>query len=218
MTLVETLMAAMLTSFTMRLAIDYPGCNTSVPINGITNAVRCYHCGEQLTLDATFWIDAFEPKQFAEAIGFAEGEGRETSVISGHRYRVSCGRRTPRCQGCKGPDLAVDTLAPMVEAGHCFCPGCGHAVALRAADALCRAIHPRSAIVVGEALVDPTVAAKTRPVLVACMNCAGALKVDGSTRTVTCSHCDQANYLPDGLWNQMNPVPRVQTFFLVCDV
>ncbi len=45
----------------------------------------------------------------------------------------------------------------------------------------------------------------------------GKLPVDGASRTVTCPHCSAANYLPDGLWLQLNPTPRVQAFFLVCD-
>jgi hypothetical protein len=49
------------------------------------------------------------------------------------------------------------------------------------------------------------------------LDCGGGLQVDGSQRSVTCAFCQASNYLPDGLWQELNPVPTVQAFFMVCE-
>ncbi len=204
----------------MRLSIDCSACNISVPVNGVVSSVRCYHCGETQSLDPAFWNNAFEAEYFGEALGFAEGEGKQISSIGARRYRLAYGRRTPRCQACKGPDLDLLSLGTLIEHGRCFCPACGQGIRLRLADELARAINTRAVMVVGETALsgaEQAMQAKTTPILFQCMGCGGALKVDGSTRAVSCEHCGNSNYLPDGLWNQLRPVPKEQVFFLVCE-
>jgi hypothetical protein len=108
----------------------------------------------------------------------------------------------------------------MVAGGRCFCPACGQGVRLRTPDAIVRAVNPRAWLVIGETSLsgsEQAIQRKSQPVLFACMGCGGTLRVDGSTRAVACEHCGQSNYLPDGLWTQINPVPKEQVFFLVCD-
>jgi len=36
-------------------------------------------------------------------------------------------------------------------------------------------------------------------------------------RTVICPYCQSSNYLPDSVWEKLNPVPKPQMFFLVFD-
>jgi hypothetical protein len=210
----------MLESFTMMLSVDCRACRMSLPVNGIVASIRCYHCGDVNPLDAEYWVGAFEPAYFAEALGFEQGEGRTVTSLGGSSSRIAYGRRTPRCQACKGPDLDLDRLATLVAGGRCFCPACGQQIRIRAADPLCTAINPWARFVVHEETEDDATRAlqqRTQPVLFACMGCGGGLQVDGSIRAVACSYCGNSNFLPDGLWNQLHPVPKPQAFFLVCE-
>jgi len=192
----------------------------SMPINGFVESVRCYHCGEINQLGVEFWQHAIERDNFAEALAGAEGEATDANVMSRYgNYQLAYGKRAPRCQACKGPDLDVNTLAGFVEAGRCFCPACGHQIRVRNADALVRAINDRAVGVVHETAAlggEHPMEARTQPVLFQCMGCGGGLTVDGSSRAVSCQFCNQSNYLPDGLWRQLNPVPKPAVFFLIC--
>lgn len=209
----------MLISFTFRIARECAACRISLPINGLVEQVRCYHCGEVNQLGTAWWQYVVEQNHLAGALNGAEGETHETRVLSRNgNYVYAYGKRTPRCQACQGPDLALDRLpAEAADDGQCFCPACGQTIRLRPADDLARAVCDRAVLLVGETAADTGLQARTKIHLFACMGCGGGLKVDGSTRSVECEYCKAANYLPDGLWNQINPVPKPQAWFLVCD-
>lgn len=208
-------------TFTLRISIDCHACRTSLPVNGFTTSVRCYRCNEVNALDLDgFWRSQLEPEYFAEALEMEQGDGREVTSMGGTSARVAYGRRTPRCQACKGPDLDPVPLSHFLSAGRAFCPACGTPIRLRLADDMIRAINPAARMVVGEDLEDDTTRAahqKTQPVLFACMGCGGGLQVDGSSRSVVCQYCNAPNFLPDGLWQQLHPVPKPTAFFLVCE-
>ncbi len=210
----------MFQSFVMQLMVDCGGCGSSVPVNGVCERVSCSRCGQDVELDGAFWKNAFEPGYFAEALGFEEGEGREVTQFGGHSAKIGYGRRRPRCQSCKGPNLEPEELAQTLAGGGCSCPACGQHIRIRPADELVRAIHPAARFMVGETVATGAAAElqkERQPVLLSCMGCGGGLEVDGSTRTVTCAYCNASNYLPDGLWQQLNPVPTMQAFFMVCE-
>lgn len=210
----------MFVSFTFRLSLDCSACHMAMPINGFAETVACYHCGEAHALGPAFWTDAIDKDNLAEAAGMGEGEGKVSTVMGRRKYELAYGRRTPRCQSCKGPDLDVAMLAQFAATGHCFCPACGHEIRVRAADDLVHAIDARATLVVGETTLDAAAQAatkRTKPMLFACMGCSAGLTVDGRTRAVTCQYCQASNYLPDGLWQQLNPVPKATVWFMICD-
>lgn len=210
----------MLESFTLQLSIDCHACRTSIPVNGLVPSVRCYQCGAEITLDAGFWTSTLGPDEWAEALACEPGDARMTTTLGHPQIRLVYGRRAPRCQKCKGPDLEPAHLVPMLQRGQCFCPGCGTTIRVRPADELCMQANPRARFVVHETAHDAAALAmqsKTTPVLFACIGCGGGLSVDGSQRQVTCTYCDASNYLPDGLWQQLRPVPTPEVFFLICE-
>ena len=133
---------------------------------------------------------------------------------------MAFGRSPPRCPRCSAADIDVDQLAAAAANGRCFCPGCGAPVPVRPADALTAAWNPYARLLVGEAAASEGRRAMERsaePVVVACMKCGGGLSVDGSTRAVACPYCRNSNYLPDALWQHLNPVPKPAWFFVVCE-
>ncbi len=208
----------MLESFAFRLSIECHGCRIPIPLNGVVPATRCYHCGEVNQFKPSFWLRALSGP-FQEAFGVAPGVMQTTgAVMTG--LRVEFGRRAPQCQRCKGPDVALDQIVSSAERGECGCPGCGEGVSVRRADDTCIAINSGARYVVNEQAPDAegrALQARTKPVVFACMSCGGSLQVDGSSRLVTCKFCSADNYLPDGLWQLLNPVPKPEVFFFVCE-
>ncbi len=205
----------MLVSFAVRLSADCRGCSTPIAVNGIVPSVLCYRCGQDNRFDAAFWTGSIgSAAELHEQFGMPV----DSSGSEGHRFSYE--RCAPRCQRCQGQELDLAAVAGVAAGGHAFCPQCGREHRLRAADELVRAAHPRALFVLGETALSPAEQAlqqRKTPVLIACMNCGGTLRVDGSTRTVACDHCSQPNYLPDGLWQQLNPVPKGELFFLICE-
>lgn len=205
-----------LVSLAMRLHTNCPGCQISNPINGIVSELRCYHCSDVFPLAPAFWTWVVHEDVFARAArqpGEELRSGRIAPVTWLHYMR-----RAPRCPTCKGPEIDVAGLRDLTDEGRCFCPGCGGAMRVRAADDLCRAIRRGAALVVGEtagAGGDAARPPRERPIMFACMNCGAGLAVDGSTRTVACDHCQTSSYLPDSLWRQLHPVPKPHDFYFL---
>jgi DNA-directed RNA polymerase subunit RPC12/RpoP len=208
-------------SFTMRMMLDCKGCGLPVPVNGVAERADCSRCGVSQAIPREVWSLCFCDDAFYTVMGYEAGRDAQ-GTMQGHGVSVSYahGRGRPRCQACQGPELDLDDLAKALGAGGVPCPACGDRITVRPADDLCRAINPESRFLVGETVASAEVEAlqkKRAPVVFSCMSCGGALQVDGSERTVTCSYCSSSNYLPDGLWQQLNPVPTASVFFLVCE-
>ena len=86
---------------------------------------------------------------------------------------------------------------------------------------MCRAINPRARILVGETALDEeaqALQAGTKPVLFSCLQCGAALRIDGTTRAVTCEFCSASNYLPDGVWMLLHPVPKPRPFHMLASM
>ena len=211
----------MLVSYTIQLSITCSACKQPVPVNGLVASLPCYHCGESQELSANFWKSALDHETMAAARAMKEGAAKSAMAITqGRMYELAYGHRSPRCHSCKGPSLELETVIGMTTNGHCFCPQCGHEIRIRAPDKLAHAVAGGAQALVGETSLDADAKAqnaKTTPILFPCMGCGGGLPVDGSHRQVSCPYCQAANYLPDGLWQQVNPVPKVQVFFLICE-
>ena len=204
-------------SFMIQVVAECPHCEGAIPVNGITSRIDCPQCDEKVGLGAKFWKDALEPGHFGEAAGMANGEGNEyRSVFSSQKVIV--GRRIPRCQDCKGPDLDPDALLGLIDQGSCTCPGCGRAIRVRAPDETCRAINPQARIMVHETVLrEGEKLDGTKPVAVPCVQCGAALHIDGASRTVECEFCHTSNFLPQELWLTLHPVPKPHVFFMVCE-
>ncbi len=216
-----------LISFSLRASTDCAGCRAPLPINGLVARVNCAKCGEAHTFDKGFWHGHIRHQRFVEAMQLPEGKTKTNTEMaigaSGmRRWELVYGRQLPHCPACATPpSLAIAALAGAVESGHCFCPACGHAVRVRAADGLAQTVHPSARFVVGETALTPeeqALARQTHPVMFKCEGCGAGLPVDGTKRLATCQYCQAGNYLPDGLWQELNPVPKPHTWFLVCEL
>jgi hypothetical protein len=207
----------MFETFSLRVSVECHGCRISIPLNGVIADSRCYHCGEVNAFDLLFWTRAIEPGVFTNAMQLAPGQTREIASLE-RGLHVEYGHDAPRCEHCKAQvDLA--TLESHVNEGGLHCASCGETIPLRAADSLCWALNSGARFVLNEqapGASGQSLQARTKPVVFQCMSCGGSLRVDGSTRLVSCQFCNNDNYLPDGLWQLLNPVPKPVPFFVVC--
>ena len=208
----------MLETFALRISIECHGCRIAIPLNGVVASALCYHCGEANAFDARFWASALASGTFASALELGVGETQTTDLPNGLRVEMS--RRTPWCERCKGGAIDLTNIATFAAHGSCACTACGQLIPVRRADAVCTACNAGARFVVNEqapGAAGQSLQARTKPVVFQCMSCGGSLHVDGAKRLVTCEFCKNDNYLPDGLWQILNPVPKPQTFFLVCE-
>lgn len=190
-----------------------------MPLNGIVPSARCYHCGELNTFDGQFWVDALERAIFDE--GFALPPFERRRAPEGDGFVVEYGPQPITCGRCLGAPIDPTSLAAAAARGAYDCTQCGASIRARVADPLSLAVYPATRFVVGETAVDASgqaLQAQGRPVVFQCMTCGGGLQVDGSKRLVGCQFCGADNYLPDGLWQLLRPVPKPEPFYLVCEV
>ncbi len=206
-------------SFMMSTGAPCSACQNLVPFNGITEEVDCPSCGNRVQLPRELWTKVFEPKYFFGATHMSEeGVGGDGQVLGRLSYRF--GRREPRCASCDHPQ-SLESLVNHVDQGGVPCPQCRAWVSVRPAPELAKALYGAAEYIVGEQLPDSAGRALDRerkPVSFACVQCGGGLSVDGSARTVECPYCQSSNYLPDGLWRELNPVPVMSEYYVVWDL
>ena len=202
--------------FQLRLSIDCPSCRNPLPIGGLYAEVGCTRCGDAVDLRPA-WPQLFGPRQQAWALGFEDDQVESVQRPAVHHASYSFGRQLPRCPGCQAA-LPVPLLTEGAAAGGIACPQCSAAVAVRAADAFAREIVPEAVLLVGEGGDGRALVPASAPVVFACMSCSGALRVDGTARVVSCQYCQADNYLPDGLWRTLHPVPKVEPFTVLIEL
>jgi hypothetical protein len=204
----------------LQLLGDCAECGYPVPIPGVVDRVVCCSCDAANPLDVGFWQQVLlGVSSLVSLRGFPVIEAFEL-VAGMARVRGRYGATLPACPACEGPPLDITALAGFAGAGACACPTCGQTLTVRTPDERTRLVAPYIVVIVGEPTPDPATAARdreVRPILFSCLGCGGTLRVDGTTRVVTCEHCAQPSYLPDGLWRQLRKVPRSRPFYLLCE-
>ncbi|MBC8043379.1 MAG: hypothetical protein IAF08_08025 [Rhizobacter sp.] len=56
---------------------------------------------------------------------------------------------------------------------------------------------------------------EAKPEIFQCPTCSAALKVDGSSRMITCSYCNTPSYFPDELWRRLHPATQAFPWYLI---
>jgi len=209
--------------FVLKVLCKCPACANPLPIVSLSQIAYCTRCATESQLSLNFWQERFGRDEFAEAMGLDEGEGRQINMMGGelgggtHAY----GKRMPRCQECKDFVPSLSQLAAAVPAGGLACQTCNSHIRVREPDDLVRKVLPEAKYVVHEGAggkAGGETHTGTQPVVFQCMQCAAAIKVDGSARMVDCTYCSASNYLPDGLWLRLHPVQKVEVFFIVAEL
>jgi DNA-directed RNA polymerase subunit RPC12/RpoP len=204
--------------FELELTVACGACGAAVPVPGLVARARCQRCAAEIEL-GDVWRKALEDDRLKQAQR-APGVGQHVRFpfVQGADFRFAV--RAPRCLDCADGVLDPDSLVEAAEgaSGRCFCPACGVAIPLRAADDIARSFRSDARALVHEAISlgeGTDIETARAPVAFPCATCGAALRADGSTRAVECVYCAAANYLPDALWQRLHPSPTAHPWFLI---
>lgn len=206
-----------MTAYTFKISLDCPHCRGPVSVNGFSTEVLCINCLNPVELPEDWWHEKLDEETLKDAINREAGTGNTASYLGGLSEKIVAGNRPPRCQDCK-TDFPQELMVGAVEKGFFACPGCQGRIRVRVATPLVVSMIPDADLLVHEDETGINLAndgiTASEAVLVACLGCGGALKVDGSSRTVKCENCANNNYLPDALWLRLHPAKVSHAFFV----
>jgi hypothetical protein len=204
-------------SLAVQVTATCPTCGQPLHVQGLSESAVCGACQHALALPLSTWLAVLSLDDVLEAMEATPGQLRQCQMFGVLNCSYVLGPQAPACSACDAP-VPLAAVGGAAASGGFSC-ACGATVAVRAADDLCRAIVPGAAFVVGEGAMGEAGpdSGGSAPVMFQCMSCGGALHVDGSSRTVTCSYCSGVNYLPDGLWLRLHPPSKARRVFVLVD-
>ncbi len=196
-----------------RVVLECRHCGQRFAITHISEEVSCEACHKTIELPKERWRDWFGSSAVIDAL--QQGEDKLGGQIIFGQFHVSTdiGRKWPKCRNCEARvDPGVLKKAAQAEGMVC---DCGAFIHVRKATSLVRSAFPWTTYVVHERPPEgKDVPCAGEPIILRCAACAGSLSVDGRSRSVTCSFCNNANYLPDSVWRRLHP-PRPDGFFFL---
>jgi hypothetical protein len=208
----------MLMAIGYRVSITCPECAQQNPVNHLRARMLCPRCQASTELaqhELTWWTDS-AVGEFATRIVLKRPEG-ELGHMNTSKYRVEFVRGPANCPGCRR-SLRAEELAAAAAAGTFQCGACAHTCGCRAAEPSLVQRFGYARWLLGEAPDSTGAPQGSHPVVMACMSCGAGLDVNGTSRTIECTYCKASNYLPDGLWLRLHPVPRLEWFYLILDI
>jgi DNA-directed RNA polymerase subunit RPC12/RpoP len=197
-------------SYAVQTRTSCDACGSPLPLNAVVPELACPPCSRRNVFSDQFWLSMLSSDD--------ELTGSSTVFIGNRQVAFSAERRPPLCDGC-GRALVARELETASEAGWLRCD-CGVRTSVRrAADSLSSS---GLRLLVGEderqlpsGGAELPVPEGVKPVYFGCPQCGGTLKLDGSTRLVTCEYCSAMSYLPDDLWHVFHPVRAARPWFAV---
>lgn len=194
-------------------------CGQSLPINGPCRRLFCTACFEEMTLSPdriAGFLNDFEE----EYEGLTEGQGRGGTLMSGGgTFKYSYWRLEPRCSFCKTPFSIPEVPDNSIHrCAECEAPYYVFSIPewlqrLVPSARFCCAPQPPfiekedSGMVIDED--------STKPVVMSCPQCAGALSVSArSERIMECGYCNSEVYVPDAIWKRLHPVRKTEEWFV----
>lgn len=202
-------------------------CDNAIMLNGPAREVLCSACQHTLDIHPMIWksILANLPNELADAKAH---EGITSNVIAGEfEHELTATRANPVCRSCGKPL----TVPKRLDSGQSLvCPHCATENTVEPAPEWLTTVVPEATVLVNATLRDQSAtdtetdstgdvagrsdSAGGKPIYFTCPACKGGLKVDGSSRLVTCEFCGADIYLPDDLWLRMHPVTTVATWYI----
>jgi hypothetical protein len=200
------------------LRTECDDCGNPVPINGPLRKIQCSYCMETLK---------FSPKSVKGLLEdlvndyheLGEREGRGGTIMSDRTYKYGYWRLPPRCRACEKPL----NLEGAPEDGEIACE-CGRRATIYPAPDWLKELLPAERVVGGEREgpegEPPPIwganEAALEPIVMACPQCGGALKVSQeSDRVCRCEYCETQVFIPDALWKRLHPVKKTEEWFIL---
>lgn len=211
-------------SVQLRLALKCPGCDSSVPLNGVYENADCTRCQEVTPLTKRFrwsellnyWNPSMDVFEATKEHRPGEGDHSAWSPLKMDSIRAwptcSCGHEYEKSQVLAAADRGDDLT----------CASCSVTLRIHPAPALLTRPFPQVRYVIGGSVPSApspgrVIHARQESAAISCCNCGGSLHVSGETRTVSCPFCSTPNYLGDELWLRLHPPARREPWWIVFD-
>ena len=202
-------------------------CGNPLPVNALVEKVQCASCQSVASFPYSYWKKSLLESALTEYKELSEGEGQPQTLMTGeYTFNITYGNQKPRCRKCK-TTLDVNKYDEFVSAGKAVCEKCKNPVTARLLPEDAKQFFPLVKYLFGEdsdmfsvvpeGKVSAEIEKSAKPILFTCPSCAGNLKIDGSSRMITCNFCNSEIYLPDDLWMRLHPVKTVDRWYLVLD-
>ncbi len=188
----------------MQMRIDCTECGLPVPVNGPWRSIHCHNCQSDIAFDESAWKGILEDAR-RDVSGGKLNKLNTCTIFDAFNTRLLYARVKPLCPKCSSDLPGADAIAAETILA---CPGCGKQVPAFPAPDWLRGIAPTASVLINASLQDRPGAPESedvRPVMFSCLQCGAPLKVDGTSRILTCGACDADSYLPDPLWMRLHP-------------
>ncbi len=198
---------------------ECPHCRNPLPINQASEITLCANCNQNVSTPADLW-EYLVAKRINESIAMKpETDSWATSInASIGTSRLTFGNLAPRCGECGG-FLSLESLFERAKEGDrkFSCSGCGAISSVRVPPPWFGAVTPYAVLLVGEAAPEGggDFTNISEGISIRCYHCGGPLPLDGSKRTVKCSHCGQDLIVPDDIWQRLHPVAAARTWYIL---
>ncbi len=198
-------------------------CGEQAAINAMVPRLLCIRCGAVIELSPDDW-NAIIGDALKEAPRMAEGEGRNSTIFSDpYTFKVLYGRQAPQFRDTKKP-IDMDGAIASVGRGFIEERDTGARRSVRAVPPEYGARFPGVTHLLCEDFDQLPGASggfsefhfpkSDGPQPFACPQCGGSLRLDGTERTVKCTHCGTIAHIPDDLWLKLHPAKLVSRWYL----
>ncbi|MBP7737819.1 MAG: hypothetical protein KA369_17690 [Spirochaetes bacterium] len=200
---------------------ECPHCKNPLPVNQASETTLCSRCWREAPTPLNVW-EFLIAGRIVEA-GDMEPETDSwatimNAVLGG--VRLTFGNLAPRCGGC-GAFLSLESLFALAKEGDAkfSCGACGAVSSVRVPPPWFGAVAPFAVLLVGETAPDGSgiIAGSPEGVGMRCYHCGGPLPLDGSSRTVKCTHCGQDLLVPDDIWVRLYPAVAAHPWYILLD-
>ncbi len=206
----------------VNLAVICESCNAAVPINGITTKVKCHGCQEIIGLSGKYkWtsiLNYHNPSKdiFEITKSHKYGVGENGAWI---KANLNTQRIWPQCFKCNNKFEKEQVEKAIAEDKTLTCKKCSNIMQLKAVPEFFKQNFPFASYVIDhipqEIRSNFVKIENTKPIIIKCAACGGALPVDGSKRMVECEYCHSTEYLPDNLWLTLHQTAKREKWYIL---
>ncbi len=194
-------------------------CRNPLPVNQASEVTFCSKCSHEVPTPVNLW-EFLIAKRIVEASNMEPETDSWATLMHASlgSIRLTFGNLAPRCGSCEEL-LSLESLFERAKEGDTkfSCSACGAISSVRVPPAWFRKVAPFAVLLAGENAPDAGGALTNIPegISIHCYHCGGPLPLDGSSRTVKCSHCGQDLLVPDDVWLRLHPPVAAHTWYIL---
>ena len=208
----------------IQIKLICPGCGEENAVNYPVRQVHCVKCDKEIPIDEKTWEAVLaDIKKLLSKAEQGWGYKSEFTDMRGINYEWTSGRMNPYCTRCKA-DLKDVTKFEGVQSRFTvsnefsmICENCGAGITVMHPEPWMSNVFPALRLIVNPACNDACEEKPVEPsdpVYYQCFKWKQGIEVSAKSRMVECGNCGARIYLPDELWNELNPSVETHKWFL----